>query len=87
MRIIQIIRIRVMFKFCLHISGMDLDNYGFINYLISSSLTIIMKMTTLLGIFHLKIISGLFSSAGGKLKLTHRFINRITKISRFVVSK
>lgn len=84
LRIIQIIRIRVMLKFYLCSNGMDWDNYGFINFLISFLLMIIMKMITLLDIFRLRIINGLFNLDGDKLIFIRKFINRFIKINRFV---
>ena len=87
MKIIQIIKTKVKHSFYLLINGMDLDNYGFINFLINFLLMIIMKMITLLDIFRLRIANGHFSSGGHKLRPTRQFYNTFTITSRFVVSK
>ena len=87
MRIIQTIKIKVMFKYCLRNSGMDLNSYGFTSFLINFSLMIIMKMITLLDIFPLRITNGHFSSGGRKLRPIRQFYNISTITSRFVVSK
>ena len=47
MKIIQIIKTKVKHSFYLLINGMDLDNYGFISFLINFLLMIIMKMIIL----------------------------------------
>ena len=87
MRIIQTIRTKVMFKYCLGNSGMDLNSYGSTSFLINFSLMIIMKMITLLDIFHLNITNGHFSLGGRKLRLIRQFYNISTITSKYVVSK
>jgi hypothetical protein len=87
MKITQIIKTKVKLKFYLLINGMDLDNYGFISFLINFLLMIIMKMIILLGIFPLKITNGNFNLDGVKLMLTHLFINTFMIIKKYVASR
>ena len=87
MKIIQIIKTKVKLKFYLSINGMDLDNYGFISFLINFLLMIIMKMIILLGIFPLEITNGNFNLDGVKLMLTHLFINTFMIIKKYVASR